>query len=143
MENLLFITRASGVVYIVLPDISCLVDKNWLPNFDFARHIAEYHKPLMRANLHDMRYISGSGEGILHTNEVAQLSKEYQAAVLSGHIPANQRFLHHKHNYGFNDWLGIFQQTQSFLRGKFAFLDVRYGHERWDCHFALEVLVIE
>ncbi len=140
VENLLSITRAGGVVYIVLPDINFLLDKNWLPNFGFEHHIAEYLEPLVHANLHDRLYISGSGEGILHANEVAQLSKEYQAAVLSGHIPANQRFLHHKHNYGFNDWLGIFQQMQTFFRGKFAFLDVRYGHERSDCHFVLEVL---
>jgi SAM-dependent methyltransferase len=139
VENLLLITRAGGVVYIVLPDINFLLDKNWLPNFDFEHHITEYHKPLTHANLHDRLYISGSGEGILHTNQVAHLSKKYQAAVLSGHIPADQRFLHHKHNYGFNDWLGILHLTQGFFRGKFAFLDVRYGHERSDCHFVLGV----
>jgi SAM-dependent methyltransferase len=143
VENLLLITRAGGVVYIVLPDINYLLDKNWLPNFDFEHHIAEYRNPLVNADLHDRLYIAGSGEGILHTNEVAHLSKEYQAAVLSGRIPANQRFLHHKHNYGFNDWLGIFHLTQRFLSGRFSFLDVRYGHERADCHFVLEVLPID
>jgi hypothetical protein len=140
VENLLFITRAGGVVYIVLPDINFLLDKNWLPNFDFEHHIAEYHEPLMHAELHDSLYIAGSGEGILHANDVAHLSKEYQAAVLSGHIPANQRFLHHKHNYNFNDWLRVFRRTQDFFCDRFAFLDVRYGYERSDCHFVLEVL---
>jgi hypothetical protein len=140
VENLLAITRAGGVVYIVLPDINFLLDKNWLIYFDFEHHVAEYDEPLVHAELHDRLYISGAGEGILHTNEVAQLSKEYQAAVLSGHIPARQRFLHHKHNYSFNDWLAILQQTQGFFRDKFAFLEVRYGHERQDCHFVLEVL---
>jgi SAM-dependent methyltransferase len=143
IENLLLITRAGGIVYVVLPDINFLLDKNWLPNFDFEHHIAEYHKPLMHADMHDRLYIEGSGEGILHKNEVADLSKDYQAAVLRGSIPADQRFLHHKHNYDFNDWLGIFQKTQNFLLGKFAFLDVRYGHERSDCHFVLEVLAVE
>jgi SAM-dependent methyltransferase len=140
VENLLLVTRAGGVVYIVLPDINFLLDKNWLPKFDFEHHIAEYQEPLMYAALHDRLYISGSGEGILHPNEVAVLSKEYQAAVLGGQIPTNQRFLHHKHNYGFNDWLEIFQQMQKFFSGRFLFLDVRYGHERSDCHFVLEVI---
>ena len=76
--------------------------------------MAEYHDPLLHADLHDRLYISGSGEGILHTNEVAQLSKEYQAAVLSGHIPASQRFFHHKHNYDFNDWGASFKKRKSF-----------------------------
>jgi hypothetical protein len=140
VDNLLSITRVGGVVYIVLPDINFLLDKNWMPKFDFAHHIAEYDEPLIHADLHDRLYIDGAGEGIWHTNEVAQLSKEYRAAVVSGHIPEHQRFLHHKHNYVFNDWLSIFQQTQGYFRGRFTFVDVRYGHDRCDCHFVLEVL---
>jgi hypothetical protein len=140
LENLLAITRVGGIVYIVLPDINFLLDKNWLPNFDFAHHVAEYNRPLMHAELHDRLYIEGSGTGIWHTNDIAQLSKEYQQAVASGKIPADQRFLHHKHNYTFNDWLGILRQAQSHFGNRFAFVDVRYGHERSDCHFVLEVM---
>lgn len=139
VENLLSITKIGGTVYIVLPDIEGLIDKNWLPYFDFSHHVSEYRSPLIYAELHDQLYVDGCGEGIFSTNEVAVLSPEYQDSVRRGQIPTELRFLHHKHNYSFDGWLDIFHRTREYLGGRFKFLDIRYGHERADCHFVLRV----
>jgi SAM-dependent methyltransferase len=140
LDHLLLVTKSGGVVYIVVPDINFLMDKNWLPRFEFAHHVDEYKNPFIHADLHDRLYINGSGAGIWHTNEIAELTPEYRTAVAAGRIPKEQRFLHHKHNYSFNDWLDIFEKAQKFFSNRFCFVDARYGHERLDCHFVLEVI---
>ena len=139
LENLFSVTRAGGIIYIVLPDIEILGDKYWLPFFDFEHHRREYLEPLAYATLHDQLYIVGSGIGNLDENVHASLSADYKRAVFSGTIPPGQRFLHHKHNYDFDGWLNMFHEAKAFFDGRFKQAEVRYGHERMDCHFVLEV----
>lgn len=140
IENLCSVTRQNGIVYLVLPDINALRDREWMTRFDFNHHVEEYGDLMLHAATHDAAYLFSSGDGFGDYNEHATLSAEYIAAARSGHIPQKYRFMHHKHNYDFGGWLSLVEQTRLFLGSKFSILDARYGHERFDCHFVLSVL---
>ncbi len=137
--NLIQITRPGGIVYVVLPDIRFIGDVRWMPFFDFGHHVREFNEPLAYAQQHDDLYREGCGDGIFHSNEIAHLTADYQQAVAEARIPAHLRFLHHKHNYNFDGWLKMMTQAQQFFGNAFEFADVRFGHERQDCHFVLQV----
>ena len=139
IENLVAVTRKRGIVYLVLPDIDWLLDRTWLPYFDFEHHVTEYHEPLHFAKQHDDLYIKGWGNATLAFNEHAELSFEYKAALQTGYIPQSMRFMHHKHNYPFQDWIDMLLRARTFLGNTFRLMDARFGHERLDCHFILEV----
>lgn len=138
IENCCTLVRPGGIVYIILPDIEFLNDKHWLPFCDFAHHVLEYTDSLAYAAMHDRAYIEGTSLDIDNQNQHVLLSPEYRAAVKSGRIPAEQRFMHHKHNYELGGWIDLLQQTRAFLGNRFKVVDLRYGHERLDCHFVLK-----
>lgn len=139
LENLMKVTQAGGFVYVVLPDIHFLHDKTWLPYFEFDHHIAEYDDPDRYAKEHDELFLKGCGEAQIPEVGHAKFSSEYRAEVAAGRILPRYRFLQHKHNYRFDGWLDMMSRAQAFLKRGFSFADVRYGHERSDCHFVLEV----
>lgn len=133
LDNLLLVTRPDGIVYIVLPDVGYLDDKNWMPNFGFEHHVAEYENSLAHADLHDRHYVE------YHLSPRNDLIGVYRDMVASKKVPADMRFLYHKHNYAFNDWLSVFVKAQEFLAHRFRIMDARFGYERSDCHFVLQV----
>ena len=138
VDNLVTIVKPEGLVYIVLPDIEFLHDRQWLKRFDFEHHAREYEQPLLYAAAHDSAYLAASGAGIDNPNPIASLSDEYRLAVRNGVIPPKYRFIHHKHNYNLAGWIELMLQTRDFLASRFEVVDVRYGHERLDCHFMLK-----
>jgi len=138
LENLLAIIKIGGIVYVVLPDIRFLHDINFIPNFDFKHHILEYENPLLFALMHDKLYINSSGDSINHLNMHADLDDKYKSSVIAGNIAAEFRYIHHKHNYDFNDWVHLFFKAQKFFANRFKIQDIRFGHERLDCHFIIE-----
>lgn len=137
VENMLALLRSGGVAYIVLPDIRFLHDHTWMERFDFDHHVVEYQQPLAFATLHDAAYVRASSAGIDDANEYANLSADYREAIKSGSIPPAMRFLHHKHNYEFQDWVVLVLKVRDFLQHRFDLEDLCYGHERLDCHFVL------
>ena len=140
VDNLVTLVRPGGVAYIVLPDIAFLDDSRWLPAHDFEHHAREYEDPLAFAALHDQHYLDAAGAGIDHQNTHAALPPEYREAVRRGVIPAAQRFMHHKHNYRLAGWTALMLKARDFLGARFDVEDIRYGHERMDCHFVLRRL---
>jgi SAM-dependent methyltransferase len=140
LENLVAVTKVGGIVYVVFPDIECLNDVTWIPAFDFTHHVAEYHDTLAFAKLHDGLYIDAVDWSVMDANEHAHISEEYRQAVRAREIPQSMRFMHHKHNYKMQGWLDLMVEARGFLGNTFQMVDVRYGHERKDCHFVLEVL---
>ena len=144
LANLLKITRNNGIIYIVLPDILFLHDKEWMPYYGFEHHIEEYNHPHHNDDLHDnvvIEYIKSKSCDKNKVNKAihAQISDRYLASVQGGNIPETDRFMHHKHNYDFNGWLYTLHQSISFFSNRMQFVDSRYGHERMDCHFVFQV----
>lgn len=139
LSNLANVVRSGGIVYVILPDIRQLDDANWMPNFDFAHHITEFTDPLDYAKLHDDLFFAQLGPDIGGGNAIADFMPEYRAAVNSGNIPQHWRFMHHKHNYTYGDWLELMVDARRFLNGAFEIEDARYGLDRHDCHFVLTV----
>ncbi len=137
LENMCILSRAGGMVYIVLPDVEFLHDRTWMPHFAFDHHVTEYDHPLQFVDLHDSDYIRAVRAGIDGENLHAVLPEAYRVAVRSGVIEPKYRFFHHKHNYSFGDWIELLVQARAFLKNRFELADVRYGHERLDCHFVL------
>jgi SAM-dependent methyltransferase len=141
LENLLSIVRGGGIIYLVLPDIDFLHDKNWLPNFDFDHHIDEYENPLAYAEIHDQLYIDTVIDYIdSSNNEHALLTDAYRWAIKQRKIPDSMRFMHHKHNYNLEGWIKTLLKVQNFIGNKFSISDIGYGHERKDIHFILQSL---
>ena len=140
IKNLIDVTKKGGFIYLVLPDIEFIHDNPWMPRFDIEHHIAEFSNPLKHADLHDTAYINGTSNGIgIDENAHATLSKTYTEAVIAGKIPSELRFVHHKHNYSFEDWTKLFFECKNFLSYSFNIVDIRYGYERMDCHYILRV----
>lgn len=142
LDNLIKITINNGKIYIVLPDINFLYDKEWMIPFNFEHHIDEYNHPQKYKELHDalfVDYIMSVDDKTAINSIHANLSERYLASVRGGHIPDKERFMHHKHTYDFDGWLAILQQSKGFLSNRIKFIDVRYGHERFDCHFVFQV----
>lgn len=140
IENLMTVTKDGGIIYIVLPDINHLHDKDFLPYFGFDHHLHEYEAPLRYSDLHDSIYLSAVGQnGIDIPNPHANLSSDYKEHVRAGKIEAKHRFIHHKHNYDLCDWMDILMRARYFFKSRFRFTDVRYGHERKDCHFIIQI----
>jgi SAM-dependent methyltransferase len=135
LEHMMTVVRPGGIVYIVLPDIAHLSDIEWMQNFDFQHHVDEYRDPLVYVDIHDRIYI----EGHLMQRPDKPFPAIYDEIVAARKLPPRMRFLHHKHNYSFNDWLALFVKAQDFFAGRFRFMDVRYGYDRADCHFVLQV----
>ncbi|MFV0675233.1 methyltransferase domain-containing protein [Variovorax sp. tm] len=140
LENLISVTKVGGIVYVVFPDIEWLNDVRWIPEFDFGHHVAEYSETMVFAELHDTLYLDAVDWAAIENNEHAQISEEYRRALRARSIPQSMRFMHHKHNYTMQGWLDLVTAARGFLRNTFRVVDVRYGHERKDCHFVLEVL---
>lgn len=138
IENLLTIIKVGGIIYMVLPDIRFLLDKNWLPNFNFKHHVLEYDNPSLFNYMHDELFLNGVGDGIKQLCCHADLTEDYKVAVNNRKIPPELRYIHHKHNYEFNDWVNLISKTQRFFANQYKICDIRYGHERQDCHFILE-----
>lgn len=140
MENLLSIVRRDGIIYLVLPDIDYLHDKNWLPNFDFDHHVEEYENKLAFAEIHDQIYIKAVIDNIdSSNNEHAVLTDAYRRAIKQKIIPDSMRFIHHKHNYTLEGWIKLLLKVQNFIGNKFRIYDLGYGHERKDIHFVLKL----
>lgn len=138
VETMLSITRADGIVYIVLPDMNGGRDKDWIPDFDFVHHLDEYRDPLVHAGLHDRLFVEGNA--MRHPENYANAMHVYEQMVASRKVAPNLRFLYHKHSYAFDGWLRLFIAAQDFFAQRFRLVDVRFGHERSDCHFVLKVI---
>jgi len=139
VENLVAVTKQGGIIYLVLPDTMFLHDSTWIPRFEFKHHVLEYKNPLKFAKLHDDKYLALFGEIGNLQSKYADFSPEYLQALKNKSIPQNLRFLHHKHNYSYDEWLELMLKTKNFLKNSFNIVDSCYGHERLDCHFVLKV----
>lgn len=139
LQNLTRITKRSGIVYITLPDITYLHDFDWIPYFDFLHHEQEFFDPLCYAKLHDDLYISHAEDFVIEDNEHAHFSSEYITAFKTGVLPQEHRFMHHKHNYNFQEWIRLILKAREFFQNQFSLVDVQYCHRRKDCHFILEI----
>jgi SAM-dependent methyltransferase len=144
ISNLVESVKNNGVIYLVVPDIEFLHDKNWLPYFDMNHHIEEYESPLKYANVHDNLYINTVIDYINNSNNAhASLSDEYIKSIQNRALPQKMRFMHHKHNYTFENWVIIIMEIQKFLCNKFSIKDLAYGHLRKDVHIILSRNKIE
>lgn len=135
-DNLLKSLKPSGVAYIVLPDKRFLFDEHWMPYYDFDHHVREYSEPFAFARQHDREFLNSIGADV-SINAHADIPPDLAAAIASGYLPDDQRFMAHKHNYRFNDWLKLLQQSLSYLEAPFVVEDAGFGRERMDCHFIL------
>ncbi len=136
IHNLVAAVNSGGMIYIVLPDKRFLNDKNFIRDYSFEHHKLEFTNPTIFNNVHDERYInyqSKTDDRIIH----ADITPEYKAELASGVISHKNRFLHHKHSYSFVDWINIIFDAKKYLKDSFELVDMRYGHERNDCHFVL------
>lgn len=138
-ENLCKVVKPNGVVYIVLPDIEFLQDKNWMPRLDFPHHLEEYSSPQAHAERHMKDHLGGIAEDVESYNRHITFPDEYKAGVKAGYIPSQFWFIHHKHNYRFDGWLRLILQTIDHLGIRCEMVDCRYGHERMDCHFVIQL----
>ena len=142
IDTLIKITRNNGIIYVTLPDMLFLHDKEWMPHYNFEHHIEEYNHPHINDEFHDkvfIEYIKSCENRKAAESIHAHLSDRYLASVRTGNIAKSDRFMHHKHNYDFNGWLDIFHHSINFFSNRIQFVDTRYGHERLDCHFILQV----
>ena len=139
-ENLILITKNGGYIYIVLPDIRFLHDIEWMQTFSFFHHEEEYVQPLIHSKEHDLNVINSQKNKLDQTvNMHASIPDEFVKGLIAGEIPAEYRFLCHKHNYNFEDWTSLILQAKIFFNNRFSIEDIRYGHERQDCHYVLKV----
>lgn len=136
LSNLTSIVKETGVVLVVLPDKRYLHDRFWLPDFEFQHHLDELREPLVHADMHDKQFLSAFGDDV-RNNEHADYSGDIGEAIEAGRMPAGKRFISHKHNYGFADWIQIMERSLEALGSGFRIEDCAYGRERMDCHFVL------
>ena len=138
VHNLVSSVKSGGIVYIVLPDKEFLSDKNFIPDFSFEHHELEFKNPMLFAQVHDQHFLTANQSEFDGENLHAELSAEYRDQLRLGVISDKNRFLHHKHNYNFESWVGIMLKTRAYLKNSFEIADIRYGHLRKDCHFILK-----
>jgi hypothetical protein len=136
VANLLSAVNRQGVVLIVLPDKRYLHDRLWLPDYDFQHHLEEWRDPLINAEMHDRLFLNAFTTNV-RLNEHAEFSEEVAAAFESGHMPRQQRFLSHKHNYDFSGWIRLVDWSLETLKCEFRIQDCAHGAERMDCHLVL------
>jgi hypothetical protein len=117
LKNLIEMTKIGGHVFVALPCIEHLHDKHWMPKFDFAHHLAEYSNPEAHCIMHDNLIIQ---EHLRVHNEEGY------------NVPKSERFLYHKHNYSYHDWLSLILQSLDFLGFPAQIVDSAYGYERRD-----------
>ncbi len=121
VKNTCDIVAPGGVVYIVLPDIDFLHDREWMPSFSFEHHVEEFSDRLVHAEMHDD--LIKAEHRRLHGNDLQ--------------IPPDERFLHHKHNYRFHGWTKLLVEALTFLGTPATLADAGYGRNRYDCHYIL------
>jgi len=137
IKNLIKMAKKNGYIYITLPDINFLNDKNFILNYDFDHHIKEYNDPLFYAEEHDSRFtIAMNSHSTNETNYHAEITKEYLIEIQTNTIKKH-RFMHHKHNYSFINWTKLLIETNTFLGDAYEIVDMRFGHLRSDCHYIL------
>jgi SAM-dependent methyltransferase len=152
ISNCLDAIKPGGIVYIVVPDRAYLEDAKWMPSFSFDHHIAEFHQPglndhhhddlalsHMRANAHTVRLNleSRAGKNDLIASG-GQISAMDLGLLLDSPSSGALRFMLHKHTYDFDGWISLLVDIQRFLKKRFLISEMRYGMERFDCHFVLK-----
>ncbi len=135
-ENLLATLKPSGVGYVILPDKRYLFDHHWVEDYSFQHHVAEYRDPLAFAAEHDRAFL-GAMKTDPGLTPYADLSPALAQALRDGRIPQAERFISHKHNYRFADWIKIVPEALEFVKSEFVVEDASFGRERMDCHFIL------
>lgn len=138
LKNALDVLVPGGVMYLVLPDINFLHDKDFIPFHAFDHHIEDFMDPGRHAESHMQDHLSGVRHAPQAYNQEITLPQPYLDGVLSGRIPEAYWFIHHKHNYDFHGWLTLILKSLDFLDADAKLVDSRYGHERLDCHFVLQ-----
>lgn len=151
LEMLFALTRKGGIVYVVLPDRDFLEDAEWMPDYDFAHHTAEYEDPLCARMEHDERVIAfeiaQEAAGAVRPDEAMRdqlgpQARRLPAAEFAHFLRASShdgvRFMIHKHTYDFEGWLRLIIKATDFFPGQICIRDIRYGVRRRDCHFVLE-----
>jgi SAM-dependent methyltransferase len=140
IENLILITKAGGLIYLVLPDIRFLQDLKWMPNYNFQHHEDEYFNPLMYLYEHNLDVIKSQHIKVYQPEiRHAEIPNSFLEGLRNEEISPQYRFLCHKHNYDFEQWTSLIFQTQKYFNNRFSVEDIRYGHERQDCHYVLKV----
>jgi SAM-dependent methyltransferase len=122
LENLTRIVKPGGIIYVALPLKQYLHDKDWMPDFPFEHHVAEYSEPLSFAAHHDQLV---SDEHFRRHGDRIQIH------------PAN-RFLYHKHNYDFQDWTKVLLRATEHLQLPIVLVDAAAGGARQDANFVFE-----
>lgn len=149
ISNCLDAVKPGGIVYIVVPDRDCLEDAKWMPIYSFDHHVAEFHQPglndcyhdelaftHMRANAHTLGHDpeSGASQDDLVPSG-GQINVRDLRLLLDSGTSGTHRFMLHKHTYDFDGWASLFVDVQRFLKRRFSISEMRYGMERFDCHF--------
>ncbi len=142
LKNLASFVKVGGIVYFVVPDKRFLFDQYWVPDFDINHHLTEEHNPLAHAEEHTAAILEqllsqkesiATTEGLLYGQVEAS---EFRKIIANGAL-GDQRFAFHQHTYSFDGWLKILMPLIEHIGG-LSTQEVRYGHERRDCHFILE-----
>jgi len=140
LQNLIQITKNGGYIYLVLPDKRCLHDHLWMPEYDFSHHQDEFNEPLIYSQEHDLLVINEFQRNFQNNDSIhANIPEELTEGLKNGVLIQDYRFLFHKHNYDFESWTNLIFQSKKFLENEFSIQEIRYGHERKDCHFLLQV----
>lgn len=126
-----------GTIYFVLPDIRYLEDHAWMPNFDFDHHIRELEDQYIHRRQHDKLFLDYS---LLHgglksrfnipselSGQLAQKDQEL--------IPIEYRYIIHKHNYTFSDWMNCLVKAFRWLGVEASLQDASFDRHRNDCHY--------
>jgi SAM-dependent methyltransferase len=138
LKNALDVLVPGGVLYLVLPDINFLPDKDFIPFHGFDHHVEDFEDPGCHAEAHMQDHLLGIQHAPQAYNKEIALPPSYLEGLVNGRIPESYWFIHHKHNYDFHGWLMLILQSLEFLDTDAKLVDSRYGHERLDCHFVLQ-----
>ena len=149
VAHMLRFVKPGGLVCLAVPDVGYLHDQYWMPEFDFAHHLAEWVNPGIFDDLHDdlafsyMRKTRGDhpmssteGEDLID----GQVTAKGMQQLAHAEDIKKVRFMTHKHTYNNDGWLCLMVDIKRALNNKFEITESRYGLERHDCNFVLRRL---
>jgi SAM-dependent methyltransferase len=122
LKNLIDLVVSGGIAFIALPCKAHLHDREWMPYFDFQHHLEEFQAPRKYSKLHD--------------DLVIREHKRMTGETIT--IPENERFMHHKHNYEFDEWFSLIALSLQHLGSPARIVDAAVGYERLDTLVVVE-----
>lgn len=130
LMNLQALVKRGGSIYVALPLLDKMADREWMPKHGLLHHAVEYFFPNVWTGKHADDFLKAQTPDEL----VALLGKE----VSRRDFVKNYSYLMHRHNYKLSDWLSLILFANRFFVRQLELVDFAVCSDRDDLNLVFK-----